>query len=363
MITLLGLYFFYTFSAIQDSSPPVPVIYCTDLFHPHDDPDDHFDLACMYALTEFDIKAIILDQGRKQEERPGRIPIGLMNYLTNRAIPCAIGLADPLTHPEDTGEDQGDSYQAGVRQIVSILNTTQHPIIIIAVGSLRDIAAAFNREPKLFQDKVSRLYVFIGEAQGLSKEYNAELDIHAYRRIMNAPLPIYWTPCFDGGMWKNEGNASFWRAGHDVLLADTSAPVVNFFIHAFLHKPSIDPKEILYTRPTFEEKQRVLSEQRNLWCCAVFPYIAGRIYVQRSEGYLAIPVAAKKPEDVLISPFSYEPVHLYITEEGKEHYSEHLAPHPIHRFRITDSKRYIEVMTSVTRELLKELSRTCREHR
>ncbi|HOY58865.1 MAG TPA: hypothetical protein PK640_12120, partial [Verrucomicrobiota bacterium] len=26
-----------------------PVLYSTDLFHPHDDPDDHFDLAVLYA--------------------------------------------------------------------------------------------------------------------------------------------------------------------------------------------------------------------------------------------------------------------------------------------------------------------------
>ena len=30
---------------------------------PHDDPDDHFDLACLYAIPEVDIKAVILDQG------------------------------------------------------------------------------------------------------------------------------------------------------------------------------------------------------------------------------------------------------------------------------------------------------------
>jgi hypothetical protein len=30
------------------------VIYCTDLFHPHDDPDDHFDIACLYAIWQID---------------------------------------------------------------------------------------------------------------------------------------------------------------------------------------------------------------------------------------------------------------------------------------------------------------------
>ena len=29
----------------------VPLIYCTDLFHPHGDPDDHFDLATLICAT------------------------------------------------------------------------------------------------------------------------------------------------------------------------------------------------------------------------------------------------------------------------------------------------------------------------
>ncbi len=30
---------------------PIPLIHETDLFRPHIDPDDHFDLACVYALA------------------------------------------------------------------------------------------------------------------------------------------------------------------------------------------------------------------------------------------------------------------------------------------------------------------------
>ena len=43
----------------------IPVVYCTDLFHPHQDPDDHLDLATLFSMSEFDVKAILLDQGKK----------------------------------------------------------------------------------------------------------------------------------------------------------------------------------------------------------------------------------------------------------------------------------------------------------
>jgi len=33
----------------------IPIIYSTDLYQPHEDPDDHVDLATLFALDEFEI--------------------------------------------------------------------------------------------------------------------------------------------------------------------------------------------------------------------------------------------------------------------------------------------------------------------
>ena len=339
-----------------NNEAPIPVIYCTDLFHPHDDPDDHFDLACIYAISEFDIKAIILDQGRKQKEKPGRIPIEQTNHLTSRTVPYEIGLAHELKSPDDTGKQQPDEFQCGVEAILSILDQSSGPVTVITVGSLRDIAAAYNREPELLQNKVSRIYMFIGEAQGAFQEYNVGLDVNAYKCIMNAPLPIYWIPCFDGGAWVNEGNASFWRAKHEELLADASAPLLNFFIYAMLQKNEDDPLAAMRAAPVNEEKERVLADTRNLWCCAVFPYMAGRKYVQRNETYLALPEGKIAPYDRIIEPFTFSTVKLRVDEKGTEFYDDAEASPAIHRFHVNDLEIYPEVMTSVTTNLLKELS-------
>ena len=99
----------------------VPVIYCTDLFHPYVDPDDHFDIACLYAIKEIEIKAIILDQGEKQKNKPGSVPISQLNHITRRNIPHAIGLSDRLKFPEDKGLWQAKEYQDGVELILKIL--------------------------------------------------------------------------------------------------------------------------------------------------------------------------------------------------------------------------------------------------
>ena len=106
-----------------EATRSVPVIYCTDLFHPHEDPDDHFDLATLYAMPELDIKGVVLDQGRKQLERPGRIPVAQMNKLTGRNVTAVIGLADPLKNPDDRALDQPAQFQGAVELIVQTLRT------------------------------------------------------------------------------------------------------------------------------------------------------------------------------------------------------------------------------------------------
>lgn len=343
-------------AAVPAAGAGMPVIYCTDLFHPHDDPDDHFDVACLYALPELDLRAVILDQGRKQEEKPGRIPLEQMNQLTGQRVPYVIGLATALESPLDTGDGQPEAYQGGVNTILDILRETSEPVTIIAVGSLRDVAAAYNRAPELFGEKVARLYAFIGESQGVFREYNADLDIHAYQRIMNAPLPVYWAPCFDGGIWVNEGNASFWQAPHRELLAEASAPVLHFFIYAMLHKNAEDPIGALFEAPLPEEQERVLDDLRNLWCCAVFPYMAGRNYVLRDGSCHAVPASAVTAEDVLVEPFSFVAVQVHVDDVGRERYDRDLPLRELHRFRVNPDLPYAEVMTSVSRKLLGELS-------
>jgi hypothetical protein len=64
----------------------VPIVYSTDLFHPHTDPDDHYDLACLFAIAEFDIRGIILDLGGTQAKQPGRPAVEQMLHAAGRKV-------------------------------------------------------------------------------------------------------------------------------------------------------------------------------------------------------------------------------------------------------------------------------------
>ena len=96
---------------------------------PHDDPDDRFDLATLYAIPELGIKGIVLDQGWNQLERPGRILVSQLNSITGRNVSAVIGLAAPLKSPDDKALDQPAEFHRGVELIVFIDSTPPDAIL------------------------------------------------------------------------------------------------------------------------------------------------------------------------------------------------------------------------------------------
>jgi len=338
----------------------VPVIYCTDLFHPHVDPDDHFDLATVYALPEVDLKGIVLDQGDKQLARPGRIPVSQLNHLTGRAIPTAIGLSRQLRSPADQALDVPDEFQGGVRMILRVLRESPVPVKMIAVGSVRDVVAAFNREPELFRLKVDQLLVFIGEASDPKyREYNVDLDPQAYVGLMRSGLPVYWVPCFDGGLWQNRGHASFWKAKHEDLLRRASPALTQYFIYALEHERS-DPIKFLSLPVNPERRAKLWAGERNLWCTAIFGTVSGRRILFDSGRLVYLnPIAqtnALPPEAAGTELFRFSAVDVQISDDAVVQYTSGPGSHKIMRFEIVDPAHYAAAMTQATAELLNLLA-------
>ena len=337
----------------------VPVIYCTDLFHPHDDPDDHFDLATLYAMPELDIKGVVLDQGRKQLERPGRIPVSQMNKITGRNVPEAIGLADPLKSPDDQALDQPAQFQGAVELIIQTLRASARPVCIAALGSVRDVVCAFNREPGLFRTNVAMVLAFIGEASdGRFQEYNVGLDPQAFVGLMRSGLPVYWVPCFDGGLWQNRGHASFWRASQRALLEGATPEGIQYFIYA-LEKESAEPLAFL-SRPVEPERQaRLFAGTRNLWCSAVLGVMSGREVVFDGSKWTSVlpqsnraaAVAGRKPL------FEFPEVEVLVSDAGAVSYGKEPGSHKVRRFEVRDSAQYEQGMVEATTALLSSLGR------
>lgn len=360
-IFIILLFIFFIESPLCSAGPQeaedrkVPVIYCSDLFHPHDDPDDHFDIAVVYAIEEFDVRCIILDQGERQAKAPGRIPISQLNHLTGNSIPFATGLSSKLDAPEDKGLGQPEKDQGGVLKILETLESTAEPVTIIAVGSLRDVAAAYNRNSKLFHERVARLLIFIGEASADTREWNVGLDPHAFIRIMNSGLPIWWVPCFDGGNFKNKGNASYWRAKHDDLLGKVSDRIMNFFIYALEKMDEPDPLKYLESEVDIEAREKILVKTRNLWGSALFLSATQRKIVKEKDVWRFVAEINEAQESCVVTPYRFIPVDLHVDENARIIYGKSTHSHRILRFQIIEKALYPELMTALTRQLLESL--------
>jgi len=362
IVILLAFFVSITDARAQFLGPSekrVPLIYGTDLFHPHDDPDDHLDLANVFALREIDIKGIILDLGLRQQKKPGRIPVEQLLALSKRRVPYAIGLAEQLKSPEDKGLDQPQEFQAGTELLLKILRESEEPVHMLLAGSVRDLAAAFNREPELLRKKLASVHINIGNSQVGGGEWNVGLDPQAYRRVMASGLPIYWYPCLP---MVNKWSAHWRLERYGDVLANAPLRLQNFFLY-MLHQVDpgeIDPMEALKMdlRPW---RKLVWNKPKGMWCTASLIQVAGRkvFLVDRGAGmggeghseWVAAPPSYSLlkggKEDM---PFDFVPVAVEIGADGKTaKFDPTVANSNIKVIRVANPELYAKVMTSCLR--------------
>ena len=338
VISFFLVLFVVTSCSSDINQEKIPVIYVSDLYHPFEDLDDHFDIAALYSLAQFDVKAIIIDNAKPYKKNPGIIPIEQLNCITERNTPVYVGLIEPLKSADDKGEDQS-AYQEGCSAILRHIEKSAKKVTIISVGSLRDIAAAYNRDSLLFKKKVDKLVIFIGEANRKDNiEYNVSLDKFAFINVMNNIANVWWVPCFDGGVWKNNGNASFWRGHHSDLLEGASDPVVNWFLYASTKSTdSVNYIQNLNLPVNKEDLQSQVLDSivplRNLWCCSVFPYFA--------------------QENKSTFPFTFEEVNVLVDSSAVVHYED--TGNKLMRISITDKANYSKRMNKIFNELIRSL--------
>lgn len=349
-----------------EAATKIPVLYSTDLHHPHMDPDDHFDLATLFSLPELDVRGIVLDCGSHQLKAPGSIPIKQMLHLTGQQVPYAIGLGHALRSPDDDGRDQPDKFQRGVQLILDVLRNSPEPVTVFTTGSLRDVAAAFNRQPELLRRKIARLYINIGNpaagADSRQWEYNVKLDRSAYCCIMCSGLPIYWCPCFDGGIWQRGRHGTYWKFVHTQVLETAPRQLQNWFLYALTKPNGVDPVEFLTMQQDPDARAQVWKMPRNMWCTAPFLHAAGRrVYLRRNKDHVALPPGIAKQQglaDTAVDVFGFVPVRLASTwdEDGTVHVSMEVRQQQPNGFVFKcNSDDFDKIMTACLKNVLMDL--------
>jgi hypothetical protein len=200
---LIGLWAASLSAAEPLAAPPsrIPLIHTTDLVHPPWDVDDQIDLACVYALDELDLRAVVLDgvakaDGEDQYE-PAFGMVTQLNWLTGRWVPAAFGPSTKLGSPSDDGRGLPFREQTGIRLLLDQLARAETPAYVSITGSSRTVTAAFNRNPELCRNKIRAVLLTAGcvyRDPGDRLDTNSAFDRHAFVGLLRSGLTIHWFP-------------------------------------------------------------------------------------------------------------------------------------------------------------------------
>ena len=327
-------------AAAGGEAPRVPLIYSTDLYHPHVDLDDHFDLAQVFAMPEFDVRAIILDVNG-EVARAGRPAVEQMIALTGRRVPWALGLKSALAGPGDKALDQPAEFQAGVTLILKVLAEAAGPVTVLTTGSVRDVVAAFNRDPVLCREKIRGVYANIGSAVVGGGEYNVRLDAASYRALLASGLPVVWFPCLP----EAHPGATFWRFDYGPMF---EAEVVPAGLRAYLTYAmrKLDPRTFEPVAALADASLAAVRPKglKEMWCTPSLLAAAGRkVYCVGPDQWVA--AAAPPPGATEEKVFEFVPARVELDDAGKPTKVEYQAADAnVTAFRRPDVERYGKAM-------------------
>ena len=343
----------------------IPLIHITDLYHPPQDPDDHFDLATVAALHEYDLLGVILDvserflhaapRGFDISRDPGFVPVVQLASLLGRTIPAALGPAEPLKHSGDTASDRQPREKAGIELLLSLVRSSKQPVTVSVVGSARVLAAAFNLEPDLLRGGIKAVLLNAGTSAGGHDEWNVGLDRMAYIDLWRSGLPIHWYPCANekGAFDEAHQRGTYWRATHGELLHDIPAQLEAWFRYALTGSNRGDILHALDEGGKGYVWENILHEKRNMWSTASLIAGAGRMLARTPGGWRF--VASNEAQDSECWPMSLEPIAAGISDAGVVDWQPSTEP-AVHRiFKRQEGRGYGAAMTEALNALLRAM--------
>ena len=322
----------------------IPVIHQTDCFHNHADPDDHWDLACQFALAyegKIDLRGILIDYPPSADVAtvdcgdPAIAAVSQLNYICGKYVPVAVGC-----------KDRGDKAKrnSGIAMLIDTLESSKEPVVIHIVGSARDVAIAAELRPELFKKNCAAIYLNAGSAMGKALEYNVKLDPYSYSRIFSLDCPIYWMPCFHTleHYHVTEGNGTYYRFRQSEVLPYLSESLQKYFAYALGRVTENRWLSYLKYPLNTDITQAHGKMLRNMWCTAGFLHTAG--YTVTAGGDI-VPLGAEN------AVFGFVPIEASCREDGFVEWHE-CESSDRYIFKIKDEANYAAAMTKALKNLL-----------
>lgn len=250
---------------------PLRLVHITDIFHPHGDPDDHYDLALVFALHKLgylELHRVLMDYPPAHRVGdPALCAAAQLNQITQCDVPYSVTPASP---------------QSAGQMILSILRNSSRPLAFSVVGDCTALAAAIQLEPELFARQCAGIYLAAGtgiETEGGELEYNVRLRPGAYAAIFSAPCPIFWAPCYHTilpGLREQGGEfGSVYCLQQKALLQHLSPAMQQYFLYMLTR--SADPQYLRYLhRPVDAQALSQHGEnKRRLWSTPLLLHAGG----------------------------------------------------------------------------------------
>jgi hypothetical protein len=337
----------------EKSGHITPMIHATDLYHAHADPDDHFDLASIYALNHWgliDLKGILIDfPGNPDLSEPDVMAVAQMNYYTGLAVPAVVGTSARMKSRNDVAQGANSMDLQGINWLLNSLRNSSEPIVVNIVGTATDVAIALKKDPELFKKKCKAIYLNAGSAylaEDKRKEYNVELNPSAYAAIFDAPCPVYWLPCFHIKNQRGE-YGSYYQFLQGDILPYVHRKLQNFFLFMLDRKSGNNWFSYLNGQPEAELLSKQSKLMRNMWCTAGFLHAAGKKVTPDGE---IVDLNSEKK-----SVYSFQPVGVTCDDQGDTTWE--IKQGSTNRFilHIDDTSKYQSAMTIALKSLLMKL--------
>jgi len=337
-----------------------PVLHTTDLFRPHMDPDDHWDLACIYALAhrgDIDLMGILIDHPPRKDFNPDIMAVAQMNLICSIFAPVAVGSPIPLKSRNDIQPNASSTDHHGVQMVLDILKMSPEPVVINILGSSRDVAIAGKKNPDLFAAKCAAIYLNAGtgspQMSPASKlEYNVTLDKFAYAAIFDLPCPVYWMPCFEEIESRKEqvvreyGTHYIFR--QDEILPHLSEIVQNYFAYMFGRYTDQNWLHYLKGKNDKELISKVGSMYRHMWCTGGFLHTAGHTVLHNGK-------IVSLDEKSNLPVFTFDPVRIRCDDSGVTKWTHDNNATNRFIFHIRNAEKYQSAMTEAMKSLLMAL--------
>ena len=339
-----------------------PMLHASDLFRPHMDPDDHWDLACVYALTyrnDIGLKGVLVDYPPKHKtnHNPDTMAVAQMNLISGSYVPIAVGSPLPMKSCNDTQPYASPSEHHGVQMVLDVLQQSPQSVVISILGSSRDVAIAGKKNPNLFASKCAAIYLNAGTGSpnmsSVSKlEYNVTLDTFAYAAIFALPCPVYWMPCFEEIESRQERGVreygTHYKFRQDEILPYLSDKLQNYF--AYMFGRYTDHNWLHYLQGKKDEAllTRFGSMYRHMWCTGGLLHAAGYT-VSRDGKTISLDDSTKRPI------FTFDPIKVRCDDSGVTEWAHDQNSKNRFIFHVRDTDNYQSAMTKALKSLLMTL--------